>query len=288
MTDTAPPVFDPKHFRTNLARDEILRNALIAIGILAALAMFLLSQLQWLSSIVAPALIVGMWFWASASTARVAKTLNTLGDDYTTQPQHAEATLRKALQIRPVMRWARLLAYHRLAGLYHLTGRYSECAAACLCVLGQPLKGPAAASRPHLLLMLAECQLELGNLPGAYHALAHLQQTRLGLTESLQRLAIQTRYELAAGAYEAALRRSRAKVELAELMPAAHCATMHAMLATAARYQDQPRLADWLWERTRLLASPQLMTQYEQGSFGLAVVEHDQPPLGPQVGQARA
>ena len=130
-------------------------------------------------------------------------------------------------------------------------------------------------SLPHLRLRLAEAQLESGNLPGAYQALAHLQQTRLGLAQSLQRLAIQTRYELAIGAYDHALHRARAKVEMAELMPAKHCAAMHAMLATAARHAGQTKQSEWLWERTRLLAGPELTQNLERGGFGVSVVEPD-------------
>jgi hypothetical protein len=191
------------------------------------------------------------------------------------EPGKAEDALNEMLSVKPVMRWARHLSYHRLAGMRHLQRRFTETAAICLCLLNQPLKGPAAATRPHLLLMLAEAQLEVGNLPGAYHALAHLQQTRLGLAQSLQRLAIQTRYELAVGAYDQALHRARAKVELAELMPAKHCAAMHAMLATAAQRAGETRQSAWLWERTRLLAGPDLMQQFEQGGFSMAVVEPD-------------
>jgi len=49
------------------------------------------------------------------------------------------------------------------------------------------------------------------------------------------------------------------------------------MLATAAARSRQPRLADWLWERTRLLASPALLNKLEQGGFGIGVVQHLEP-----------
>lgn len=273
MPATPAPIFEPASFNKRLSRDDLIRQLMIAAAVLAGVVAFVLPGLGLVSSLVAPAVLMGLWFWLTLSTARVGRALPMLSALIVTDPDQAEAMIHDLLGYRPVMRWARLLTYHRLAAMRHLQRRFNESASICLCLLSQPLKGPAAASRPHLLLMLAEAQLEAGNLPGAYHALAHLQQTRLGLAESLQRLTIQTRYELAVGAYAAALDRSRAKVELSELMPAAHCATMHAMLATAAHHQGEGRLASWLWERARLLAPPTLFEQLERGAFGVVVVE---------------
>lgn len=267
--------FDPQRFAKQIAFDDTMRGLLIAGVVLAILLTLLIPSMVLVSGLLAPAVVLGLWLWLSVSTARVARSLATFGELMANEPKQAEEALGDMLSVKPVMRWARLLSYHRLAGLRHLQRRFAETSAICLCLLDQPLKGPAAATRPHLLLMLAEAQLEIGNLPGAYHALAHLQQTKLGLAQSLQRLAIQTRYEITIGAYDAALHRARAKVEMAELMPAKHCAAMHAMLATAAKRAGQARQSDWLWERTRLLAGPELMQQLEQGSFGMAVVEPD-------------
>ncbi len=275
MHEDTPRPFDPAAFDAKLASDSAIRSMLIVGAVIAGVVAFLMPGLGVVSTVVAPVILLGLWLWLTASTARVGRALPLVSGQLASDPAQAEATIEEVLRYRPVMRWARLLTYHRLAALRHLQRRFAETAAICLCLLNQPLKGPAAQARPYLLLMLAEAQLETGNLPGAYHALAHLQQTRLGLAESLQRLALQTRYELAVGAYGSALYRSRAKVELAELMPPAHCATMHAMLATAAHHADQPKLAGWLWERTRLLAEPDLLKQLEQGGFGVGIVEPD-------------
>ncbi|MFK7790720.1 MAG: hypothetical protein AB8C95_14660 [Phycisphaeraceae bacterium] len=265
--------FDPERFAKQIAFDDLMRGLLIGGVVTALLMTLLLPGLVVVSGLIAPAIVLGLWLWLSVSTARVARSLATFSELMASEPSKAEDALREVLRIRPVMRWARILSYHRLAGLRHLQRRFTETAAICLCLLSQPLKGPAAATRPHLLLMLAEAQLEIGNLPGAYHALAHLQQTKLGLAQSLQRLAIQTRYELAIGAYDSAMHRARAKVELAELMPAKHCATMHAMLATAAQRSGQAQQSDWLWQRTRLLAGPDFAKQLEQGGFDVPIVE---------------
>lgn len=268
--------FDPDRFAKQIAMDDMLRGLLITCIVAAMAVTLVLPGVAVVSGLLAPAVVLGLWLWVSVSTARVARSLTSFSQLMASEHGKAEAALNEMLQVRPVMRWARHLSYHRLAGLRHLQRRFNETAAICLCLLNQPLKGPAAAARPHLLLMLAEAQLEVGNLPGAYHALAHLQQTRLGLAQSLQRLAIQTRYELAVGAYDHTMYRARAKVELAELMPAKHCAAMHAMLATAAEQSGQTRQSAWLWERTRLLAEPAWFEKLEQGGFGLAVVEPEE------------
>lgn len=272
--DPVAPPFDPAAFNRRIAVDDVLRTAMIGLAIAAGLAALLMPDIGIVSGLIAPGIILALWLWWSASTAKAGRALAGVADVMAADPQHAEQLIQDAIRVRPVMRWARLLTYHRLAGLRHLQKRYQESAAISLCLLAQPLKGPAASVRPHLLLMLAEAQLELGNLPGSYHALAHLQQSRLSLTEALQRLSLQTRYELAASAYDAALHRSKAKVELAELMPAAHGATMHAMLATAAERTDQTRLANWLWQRAELLAPRDLYERLRQHRFGIAVVEY--------------
>lgn len=271
--------FDPARFDAQLSRDQAIRGLLIGGAVLAGVVAFVLPGLGVFSTFVAPMVLLSLWFWLSVSTARVGRALPMISELSAIDPAQAEQTLAEVLRYQPVMRWARLLTYHRLATLRHLQRRFDEAASICLCLLNQPLKGPAAVARPHLLLMLAEAQLELGNLPGAYHALAHLQQVRLGLAEALQRLAVQTRYELMVGAYPSVLERSRAKVELAELMPVAHCATMHAMLAAAAHHDGREQLAAWLWERTRLLAPPALLEQLEAGGFGVGIVEQPEAAL---------
>lgn len=276
MHNNSVKPFDPTAFDAQMSIDSTIRWLMIGGALIAGLFAFVLPGLGLFSTLIAPIVLLGLWFWLTLSTARVGRSLPMIGGLLISDPAQAEARINESLGYRPVMRWARLLTYHRLASLRHLQRRFAETASICLCLLNQPMKGPAAEARPTLLLMLAEAQLEVGNLPGAYHALAHLQQTRLGLAQSLQRLAIQTRYELAVGAWGAVLNRSRAKVELAELMPPTHCAMMHGMLATAAERGGQAKLAAWLWERTRLLAPPPLLEQLRQGAFGIGVVEPEQ------------
>jgi len=77
----------------------------------------------------------------------------------------------------------------------------------------------------------------------------------LGLIDSLQRLSLQTQYEVAIGADAAALGGLRQKVELSELMPAAQCGAMHALLAIASQRRGQHEVAQWLRRRAELLCT---------------------------------
>src|SRR5690606_16278358 len=103
----------------------------------------------------------------------------------------------------------------------------------------------------------------------AYPPLRELHAMPLSLAEQLQRLALQTRYELLIGRHGEAVRDVKRKVELAELMPAAQCGAMHAMLATAADRARQKELGAWLWERAKLLLTPSQLAQIAAGRFGV-------------------
>ncbi len=109
--------------------------------------------------------------------------------------------------------------------------------------------------RSHLLLMLVECRLGLNDLRAAHAALIQLHQGPLGLLETLQRLGLQTRYEIAAGYDALALSRLAEKLELAAIMPAPACAALHAMLIGPAQRLDKPILASWLRRRAELLGA---------------------------------
>ena len=278
---TTPTRFDRRRFDRQKTLDRLINRTLIAIALFAlALALGLpmlgLGALWIVSSLLAPLALLGSWLVLTQTTAQVGRVLPMLGVMIERDPAAAEQTLAKALSRYPVMRWARQLTYHRLATLRHRQRRFEESGEVCFALLGEPLRGPAAAARPHLLLMLVEAKLETGDLPGCYHALDALYRTRLSLVEALQRLALQTRYELMVGDHAAALRAGRQKIELAELMPPAQCGAMHAMLACAAHHTHQPHVAGWLWERARLITPPTLLKQFEQGGFNVAVVEQVQ------------
>lgn len=275
---TPTAVFDRKRFDRQRALDRLLNRGVLSIAgfallVALGLPMLNLGGLWVVSSLLAPLALLGAWLVLTQTTAQVGRALPMMALLIERDPGAAEQAIAKALSRHPVMRWARLLTYHRLATLRHRQRRFEEAGEISFAILSEPLGGPAAAARPHLLLMLAESKLETGDLAGAYHALDTLYRTRLSLVEALQRLALQTRYELMVNAPAAALHAGQRKIELAELMPPAQCGAMHAMLAFAATQTDQPRIAGWLWERARLMTPPALLKQFEQGGFNVGVVE---------------
>jgi len=281
--------FSHADFEKRLAFDTALRQIIftfagIALGAVFVLPLLGLPHTELISSILAPLVLLFLWLRVSTTTAKVSRALPLIGANIVDQPAMAERMIFEQLGRRPVMRWARLLTYHRLAALRHHQRRFEETADICQHILSQPTTGPAAAplraARSHLLLMLAEAHLCTGNVPGAYHALDDLHRTKLSLTDALQRLALQTRYALKIGDWAHALDHGRDKVQLAELMPPPQCGAMHAMLATAAQKQGRDDLAGWLWERTELLTPPAQMQQLRDGAFEVDVVapsptEHD-------------
>lgn len=269
--------FDPAEFERRLWIDDAIRRTIYGISFalfaFALITPFVVAvQHQHLASLAVVVALPILWVWLSLSTTSVARMLPEIGTNITADPQRAEALIATALDKKPVMRWARMLTYHRLAAMRHHQRRFAETASLCEHVLNQPLLGPAASARPSLLLMLTEAHLAQNNLAGAYHALDELHRTRLGLAGAIQRLALQTRYALKAGHYEHALEHGRQKIELAELMPQPQCTAMHAMLATAAQKAGRERLAQWLWERAKLLSPPGLLDQLAQGAFDIEVV----------------
>ncbi|MEM9021723.1 MAG: hypothetical protein AAGC44_14270 [Planctomycetota bacterium] len=274
--------FDRKRFDRQRGLDRLINQAfliiaILAIGLALGLPLLGLSGMWVVSSLLAPLALLGAWLVLTQTTAQVGRSLAMIAVLVERDPGSAEQAIHKALERYPVMRWARLLTYHRLATLRHRQRRFEEAGELCFAVLSEPLRGPAASARAHLLLMLAECKLETGDLPGAYHALDTLFRARLSLVEALQRLALQTRYELMVNAPDAAIRAGQHKIELAELMPPPQCGVMHAMLAYAAQRTDQPRVAAWLWERARMITPPTLLEQFERGAFSVGVVEAAEP-----------
>lgn len=284
MSNTPPPIsadtvapFDPLAFQRRMALSQLAHRVgvgltLLSFALVFVFPMFGLTIADPFVALLAVAIVPAVWLPVAITTAKTARVLPEIGALIQQQPERAEQRLAEALCQRPLLRPTRLLLYHRLATLRHRQRRFDEAAAICQQLLYQPLVGPAAAARPSLLLMLTECLLAQRNLAGAYEALDALHRTRLGLAGAIQRLALQTRYALLAGHHDHALEHGRRKVELAELMPPPQCGAMHAMLATAAHRAGRQQLAQWLWERTELLAPPGLLDQLRQGAFDVEVV----------------
>lgn len=287
MTDDAPnppdatespatrrlPPFAPSAFMWQLRRDAWVRRAIIAavLVVFAGLSVPMLQQaggraqavLDSTLTLPAVLLAIGAWLFLSMRSASVTRSLPEVSALIDANPDVAEGALADLLARKPLFRWVRLLLYHRLAVLRHRQRRFAEAAAVSQSVLAEPM-GVAAQTRPHLLLILAESRLECRDVHGAYWALTQLYWTRLGLVEALQRLALQTRYEVMIGHDTAALRAVANKVEMAELMPAPQCGALHAMLAVAASRTEQTALAGWLWQRVDLLCEPAQASHFRE------------------------
>ncbi|MCC7408953.1 MAG: hypothetical protein IT442_12850 [Phycisphaeraceae bacterium] len=270
-------------------RRELTRDATCWLGLLVLLAAVLLFGAAlpagWGNGLFL--VVLGLWLLVNLSAARGARQLaavsagvgvsppagETLGNDGLTQapssqpggsmvaapeapppPTALEREIDAALSRWPLPWALRILFYHRLAVLRHRQGRFAEASAVCQAILSQPM-GKVEHLRGELLLIMAESRLRCGDAWGAYSALMELSRQRLGLMQHLQRLALQTRYEVMTGRFDAALHRLEERVTLAELMPAEQGAAMHAMLATAAGRVGWKSVAEWLGRRAELLGA---------------------------------
>lgn len=269
-------VFTPERFARELWIDSALRRAVTVLAVAAIVGLAVFDRAGSAAGFLVVMLLVLGWIGVSTISANVWRALPGVTMMIGRNPGVAEDGLARLMKRRPLMRWVRLLLYHRLAAVRHRQHRFHESAAICRAVLSQPL-GPARKQRGSLLLMLAEASLQCRDVHGAYAALHDLHGERLGLAERLQRLAIQTRYEVLTGHDRAALGGLRDKLLLAELMPAEHCGAMHAMLTASARRAGKVELADWLWRRSQLLCGPEQLDRLVRGAFAIGVVG---PPEG--------
>lgn len=280
------PPFSPRQMMRELRVDTALRALIVAAALGLLVAAFSVDVNGSVLSFVAIALAVGAWMFLNGLSGRVSAQLPQLTVLIDTDPRAAEVLIAQFLGKRPLLRWVRLMVYHRLAMLRHRQRRFAEASSICQMLLRYPV-GPGREAVASVLLMLTEARLECGDVVGAYHALARLYATPMNLFEHLQRVALQTRYELMIGAHEAALRGAQRKVQLVELMPAPQCGAVHAMLATAADRVRQTRLASWLWRRAELLCTPEQMAQLKRGGFGVALVESGEEMAGGVPGPAQ-
>jgi hypothetical protein len=254
---TVPP-FTPAMLRRQLAIDAVIRWG--AVGVFASglvLDAAAGDELGFVASVLVVVALVG-WVGLSMASARVAQALAAVTAMIDLDPRQAEALLAMSMRRKPIQRSIRLLLFHRLAMLRHRQSAYPEAAAVCHELLLRRL-GAAERVRVHLLLLLVESRLHADDLPGAYIGLSELHERKLSLTERLQLVALQTRYDVAAGHDAAALARVGPTVRMAELMPAAQCGAVHDMLAGAADRSGLRELAAWLHTRADLLATREQM-----------------------------
>jgi hypothetical protein len=102
-------------------------------------------------------------------------------------------------------------------------------------------------------LLLADSLLEMGDLRGAFEALAGLYNHRLSLGEALNLLRVQTDYLSRIGAWQEMVNGITTKVELAEIMPTPNAARTQALLALAAKKTGRTDWYEWLRRRVELL-----------------------------------
>ena len=165
----------------------------------------------------------------------------------------AERAIDGALRSFSLFKTVKLMSLHHLALLRHAQRRYQEAAALCRELMGQRLAavmGVGMQSR----LILADALLEMGDLAGAHEALSGLYRHRLSLSEAMNLLQVELDYQSRVGAWVQIAANLPAKVQLAELLPAAAAARAQAVLALAAKKTGQPDWAGFLRRRAELLA----------------------------------
>jgi hypothetical protein len=251
------PPFRPAALRWQVTRDLAARAAVVVVMVLLALFGAALDQHTkgpW--SMGAMCALVFLWLWINRISIGAAQQLAQVTSVMDKDPAAAEAGIALALRRWPLQRALRLMLYHRLAALRHRQNRWAEAAAICRSVLQYPL-GQAAPVRTHLLFLLAEADLNGGDLAGAHAALLELHRVPLSLMEVMQRAGLQVRYEVMSGQDAQALSNLEQKVQAAELMPVVQCGGLHYMLAAAAQRRGEKELAAWLRRRAELFCTPE-------------------------------
>lgn len=251
----ALPPFTPAVLERQVQWDTVLRRAAITLIVVLLIASSLLDSQSRLLGSVAILAAIGVWMAMSMTSALVLREVPRITALVEHDAPFAEAALAEALRRRPLQPTVRLSLYHRLAMLRHRQRRFAETQAICSTILSQDPRGYHP-FEPSLLLIYADAALECGNLHGAYTALARLHALNLGMIESLQRLAMQTRYEIVSGHDAHALAGIDRKIKLIELMPQPTCGILHAMLAAAAKRTGRAELAHWFHQRAQLLCTP--------------------------------
>src|SRR5205823_4411539 len=168
------------------------------------------------------------------------------------QFDEAELRIERVLRSFSIFRTVKLLSLHHLAVLRHAQRRWRDSAQLSQALLRQRLGSLQGLSRSSRL-MLADSLMELGDMRGAYDALAGLYNQRLTLAEAMNLLAVQLDYEARIAAWSAMVQNLPAKVQLAELMPSTSAARTQALLALAAKRTGRDDWHNWLRRRAELL-----------------------------------
>jgi hypothetical protein len=264
---TCPP-FDPARLKRELWIDQAARWSTVILVLLAILVFQtgLSSMDFWLLMIP----VVILWVAISAPSAKVMPLLPQISQWLDQDLPAAEDAIAQSLARRPLHRQLRIQLYHRLAILRHYQNRIDESAVIAQTLLAMPL-GASEIHRPQLLLILVESRLLRNDLAGAYWGLNELSHLKLSLLESLQHLALRTRYEVASGYNAMALADLPRKIHYAQMLPAPQCGALHLLLAAAARQVNDQPLHDWLMRRAQLLCEPRVFDEYQQGRLAFGV-----------------
>jgi hypothetical protein len=169
--------------------------------------------------------------------------------------EQAEEHIAEALTSFSLFRNVKLRSLHHLAMLRHAQQRFGETAMLCHALLGEKL-GPLSALSRSARLILADSLLEVGDVYGAYGALAALYQERLSLGEAVQLTSVQLDYLVRIGAWGEMVRGIEKKLELLELAPAKTNARGQALLALAAKRAGMKDWEEYLRRRVELIAEP--------------------------------
>jgi hypothetical protein len=241
-------------FRRDLTIAALLRAALLVIALTCILAQPVFGMHEdWM-----PVLIVvgGIWVFLSYRSmqgtrmAADSPSLIAAGEF-----DRAESHIDAALKSFSLFRTAKILSLHHLAVLRHAQNRWRESALLCQALLSQKLGNMQGMARTSLL-MLADSQIQLGDLRGAFAAMGRLFHYRLSLGEALTLQLLQLDYGWRIGAWESMLQGVGGKIQMCELMPPINAARSQAMLALAAYRLNRADLAKWLRRRAELLADP--------------------------------
>jgi len=276
LTEASGVQFDVRRLERQFAASSAVKGVLIALVLGGWLASFAPALARSLLPIgLMGAGLVG-WLIANAASRRTARLAIRASQLAASGPlNQLESTLDGALARFTLYRTVRVMLYHQLAVLRHRQRRFAESAQIAGVLLAQPNLGLSGGLRAKLLLLLGDASLHLRRLPTAWACLTELFDRDLDLTETMQLLEMQTRYEQACGYHGRMLEQLPGKVALAELMPAEACGSMHAMLAAAAKQRGHAATARWLADRTQLLGAPIEPTVHEafyaaQQAAGLA------------------
>lgn len=253
---------------------------LFAIGVLIfllILASTWTQQITLTTIVMMVAAIVG-WMMLNILSARTHREVMDMAGLIELDSDAAERYLVKLMRRRPLMRWVRLLLYHRMALLRHAQGQYEESADICRTLIERPM-GQAERVRANTLLTLLHARLQLEDYSGAYEAIQHLQVSPMSLMERMTLLSLQTRYELGIEAYAQAVSGAWEKVQMSELMPPVLCGSLHVMLGRAAAEVGDEQMADWMDRRAALLLTPEQLEDARSGrnmdGFELSLVARD-------------